>query len=199
LKTLEEPPENCLLILIAARGGRLLPTVRSRCLRLSFASLSRQAITGFLMSRADKTAGEAEFLAALSQGSLGTAKNMEQEGLLEKRRSWLTLLATLKPGNYRAGIEAAEALAANREDALKFLQWVGTWYRDLLTQVLAGDSHHVMNVDMIAQSDQHLTRPEISSLISLFAKTGKAAEQIHRNLNRRMVIEEFLMAVVERE
>jgi DNA polymerase-3 subunit delta' len=198
LKTLEEPPQNCLLILIAARGGRLLPTVRSRCLRLSFASLSRHAVTGFLTSKAGKTAEEAEFLAALSQGSLATAKNIEQEGLLEGRRSWLTLLATLTAGNYRVGIEAAEALAGNREDALKFLQWAGSWYRDLLTQALTGDSHQVMNVDMTSQIDQQLTQADIPSLLSLFAKTVKAAERIHRNINRRMVIEEFLMAVVER-
>ena len=34
LKTLEEPPGHALLILVADRAGKLLPTVRSRCQRL---------------------------------------------------------------------------------------------------------------------------------------------------------------------
>src|ERR671925_430637 len=33
LKTLEEPPQDSLLILIACNAGALLPTIRSRCLR----------------------------------------------------------------------------------------------------------------------------------------------------------------------
>jgi DNA polymerase-3 subunit delta' len=36
LKTLEEPVSRTLLILVTARPGRLLPTIRSRCQRLSF-------------------------------------------------------------------------------------------------------------------------------------------------------------------
>ena len=35
LKTLEEPPEKCLFILTTGRPGALLPTIRSRCQRLS--------------------------------------------------------------------------------------------------------------------------------------------------------------------
>ena len=44
LKTLEEPPQESLIILIAANAGALLPTLRSRCLRLSFAPLPGPAI-----------------------------------------------------------------------------------------------------------------------------------------------------------
>src|ERR1044072_7952675 len=44
LKTLEEPPENCWIVLLAPNSGGLLPTVRSRCVRLSFAPLRRQQV-----------------------------------------------------------------------------------------------------------------------------------------------------------
>jgi len=40
LKILEEPPQQCLFIIIAHAPGRLLPTIRSRCLRLDLAPLS---------------------------------------------------------------------------------------------------------------------------------------------------------------
>ena len=36
LKTLEEPPGACQFVLIAARGGLLLPTIRSRCQVIAF-------------------------------------------------------------------------------------------------------------------------------------------------------------------
>ena len=51
LKTMEEPPEESLLILIASNTGELLPTLRSRCLRLTFGPLARDLVSGFLASR----------------------------------------------------------------------------------------------------------------------------------------------------
>ena len=40
LKTLEEPPLDCLLVLTSSVPERLLPTIRSRCQRIGFAPLS---------------------------------------------------------------------------------------------------------------------------------------------------------------
>jgi len=40
LKILEEPPQRCLFIIIAHAPGRLLPTIRSRCLKLDLTPLS---------------------------------------------------------------------------------------------------------------------------------------------------------------
>src|SRR5512136_2772802 len=44
LKTLEEPPDDTTLVLVAAGGDALLPTIRSRCLRVAFAPLPASAI-----------------------------------------------------------------------------------------------------------------------------------------------------------
>jgi DNA polymerase-3 subunit delta' len=44
LKTLEEPPPSSMFVLIAARPDVLLPTVRSRCIRLTFAAGASGAI-----------------------------------------------------------------------------------------------------------------------------------------------------------
>ena len=44
LKSLEEPPENCLFMLISSDPGRLLPTIRSRCRTLEFSSLDHGAL-----------------------------------------------------------------------------------------------------------------------------------------------------------
>src|SRR4030095_9016446 len=74
LKTLEEPPPDSLLILIAANGGALLPTLRSRCLRISFGPLTRDLIGGFLVSRKGLAAATAGFLAAIGLRRLGAGR-----------------------------------------------------------------------------------------------------------------------------
>jgi DNA polymerase-3 subunit delta' len=49
LKTLEEPPDDTTLVLVASSPDALLPTVRSRCMRVSFAPLPPEAVAARLM------------------------------------------------------------------------------------------------------------------------------------------------------
>ena len=51
LKTLEEPPDHVVLILVTSREEALLETVRSRCRRIAFGGASRDAIETALRER----------------------------------------------------------------------------------------------------------------------------------------------------
>lgn len=198
LKTLEEPPQGCILILLASNVGGLLPTVRSRVFALSFTSLPRQLMVSFLISRRGKTREQAEVLAALTMGSLGAVSRFDKEKMIEKRLDWMKTLVSLRAGDYRAALSAAEALAGNREETLKFLEWAELWYHDLLTFRAAHAPDKILNVDMLPQIEEHSARIEADDLFSLLSKTGEASQLIQRNLNRRMVIEDLLLRAVER-
>ena len=197
LKTLEEPPEDSLIVLIAVNEGGLLPTLRSRCLRLSFAPLARKAIAGFLQSRHGMNGADAESIAALGMGSIGAALALDKAELIEKRKIWTAMLGALKTRDYRGAMVAAEALAANREEALNFLKWAESWYRDLLIYSVANDSDDLVNLDMQRQIEQQSSQLGLEPALSALARTAGAAALIQRNLNRRMVLEKFLFGVVK--
>src|SRR4030095_6195999 len=74
LKMLEEPPSNCLFLLVSHVPGRLLPTIRSRCRRLEFQPLDDDAMTSVL-ARAlpELSAAERARLLPLARGSVGRA------------------------------------------------------------------------------------------------------------------------------
>ncbi len=48
LKALEEPPPRCLMLLLSARPGRLIATIRSRCRRIDLRRLENAAVAAFL-------------------------------------------------------------------------------------------------------------------------------------------------------
>jgi DNA polymerase-3 subunit delta' len=198
LKTLEEPPQGCVLILIASNAGGLLPTVRSRAFALSFAPLPRELIVRFLISRKGKTREQADFLAALAMGSLGAVSKIDNEKMIENRLEWMETLVSLRTGDYRAALNAAEALAGNREETLSFLEWAGLWYRDLLTFRIAHAPNQVVNIDMLPQIEEQSAGIEEDDLFSMLSKAGEASQLIQRNLNRRMVLEDLLLRAVER-
>ena len=196
LKTLEEPPQDSLMILIAANGGALLPTLRSRCLRLSFAPLTRQQVAGFLQSQHEIASADAEFIAALSMGSIGAALVLDHDEMVERRRIWTGMLGSLKPGDYQGAMAAAEALASDRDETLKFLKWAESWYRDLLVQSVAQDSNDLVNLDMHTEIAQQAADGDVEKNLRVISQTGRAAAGVQRNLNRRMVLEKFFFGVV---
>jgi DNA polymerase III delta' subunit len=73
LKTLEEPPPRTTIILCADEEDRLLPTVRSRCVRLRMAPLGIRAIEELLVERGVAEAPAAARLARIAAGRPGVA------------------------------------------------------------------------------------------------------------------------------
>jgi DNA polymerase III subunit delta' len=194
LKTLEEPPENSVLILVSPSAGALLPTLRSRCLRVSFGPIPRQLLADFLSSRMGYAREEAQLLAALSMGSLGVAVAMQGKEVRERRHEWVSRLTTLTSGDYRGAMDMAEALASSREEALEFLRWVQSWYRDLLLQRFGQEDVH--NLELLPELQRKAAEAALDRILSSFAHASDAAVKIHRNLNRRMVLEQLLFGAV---
>jgi DNA polymerase-3 subunit delta' len=72
LKSLEEPPEYCCIIMLCTRMEKLLPTTKSRCQIIRFGPVAEDRIIEKLREMgADEQ--PARYFARLSQGSLGQA------------------------------------------------------------------------------------------------------------------------------
>lgn len=86
LKSLEEPPERCVWILIATHPDDLAETIRSRCHKIVFSALDdaemRRFIEPFKLDRAT-----AEWVLALAAGSPGRAKRLAEDAEEMKGRA----------------------------------------------------------------------------------------------------------------
>jgi DNA polymerase-3 subunit delta' len=109
LKNLEEPPANCLFLLVSHAPERLLPTIRSRCRQLRFTPLPANAMAAALRSAVeDLQPGEIETLVGIGEGSPGRA--LAVRGLkMEALEKAIAELATAgDPTNARRSRLAAE-------------------------------------------------------------------------------------------
>lgn len=74
LKSLEEPPAGTVFLLVSHMPGRLLPTIRSRCRTLRFASLTNQEVATVLgMAAPELREAEISALVRAGEGSPGRA------------------------------------------------------------------------------------------------------------------------------
>src|SRR5581483_7943466 len=96
LKILEEPPARALLMLLSDNPGRLLPTIRSRCRRLSLQPLSDELVAELLQRyRPDLGAADRARLVRLAEGSIGHALELAEQGGVALEGQIRRLLASL--------------------------------------------------------------------------------------------------------
>ncbi len=87
LKSLEEPPEGVIFILITSEPEGLLPTIKSRCWQIKFEPLSNSDVKSILATYFDITKERASHVALFSHGSVSAGLSLLEndfEKLLEK-------------------------------------------------------------------------------------------------------------------
>lgn len=100
LKTLEEPPQGSIIILLSSSQHRQLSTIVSRSQVVRFEPLQNDEVLGILRTLEPlDTDVELEVLAASSNGSVATAIAFADPAVLEFRASLLSQLASLDPGS----------------------------------------------------------------------------------------------------
>lgn len=85
LKTIEEPVDNTIIVLIAPDIERFLPTIVSRCQQVHFPLANRESIRSYLSDEHHCTPEKADLFAALSNGNYSSAIRLLDEGYLEWR------------------------------------------------------------------------------------------------------------------
>jgi DNA polymerase-3 subunit delta' len=95
LKTLEEPPERGVVFLVSHAPGGLLPTIRSRCRTLRFATPPTETALAWVMGRAGVGESDARRLLAMGRGAPGQAWRLSVTGALAADDEARALLASL--------------------------------------------------------------------------------------------------------
>lgn len=192
LKTLEEPTADSYLVLVTSQPNRLLPTTRSRCQRIAFGALPRDAVEAAARNKAPGDDAAAAVLAALAGGSLGALRRLDARTVIER---WDTALAASSGGlrALRQMIELAEAEAGSREKADRFLALVEVALRDLMLLAAGGPEAMLVHADSARAAP--LERLSPGRLLDGLHRVGRARRELLRNANPRLVLEAALLGL----
>jgi len=183
LKTLEEPPERCLFLVLSHAPGRLLPTIRSRCRRLDMSPLGVQAICEGPQALAGNAAPASDDLTDLSRIADGSL------------RSAISLLS----GD---GLEIAKGLRRLADNSAQLDLAAVHTLADLVTARGQSDNwanfRHVLGVwlhERMRQDVQNGVR-QAYRYVELWEKTNRAISDAEAlNLDRKQVVLEFFFAL----
>ena len=107
LKTLEEPPQKTIVVLVATSADDLQPTIRSRCARIDFDTVPDSTLAGVL-ERDGVPAERAALAASLSGGQLARARALA--GSLANLRSLFAAAPGRLDGTGATALAVAEQL-----------------------------------------------------------------------------------------
>ncbi len=196
LKTLEEPPPNTYIILITAREDRLLPTIRSRCQRVAFTPLSKDAMQEWFSRNPLAFGGSSvdarslDWIARFADGSPGLAMLAARHGVHLWANDLASSLADSSKGTFVAALSermselvSGCAEAAVKENAKASKEAANRLGARLLFGVL---SQHVR--DGLVQAAEAGDLGLAERWAQLVDVIDAADEQIRRNLNQKQVL-----------
>ena len=130
LKVLEEPPAKALFLIIAHQPGRLLPTIRSRCRRLTFEALSpTDAVAAARIARPDLPVEQLTDAARLADGSVRLTLSLAQGEGIAVHQALSALLARLPALDVALAHQFAERMSnkAGEESFALFRTFLDDW------------------------------------------------------------------------
>lgn len=163
LKTLEEPPESSLIVLVTDREEAILPTIRSRVQMVRFSRLSDSDLNELVQQFGlAGTPEECERLVALANGSLAVAQEMTEagavalDGILKGFYSQSELSSLELRTALPDWIESAGDTSQQRHAAIKVLRYLGDYYRGQLRDA----SEDAAQVDLRTRQLERLREAE---------------------------------------
>jgi len=177
LKVLEEVPPNCYFLLSTAFPGRLLPTIRSRCLSVHVHSLHEEEIAKGLADLSEDSGPDLKAVARVSTGSLGRAVIFLRQGYSNLRKLALEYLELAFAGQTGAMLQWVESQDAlnDRDQSQMFLDVCSLLFEDLL---LLHSQQSARNVDIQEKLRQMIPPGFTPAVAGRFLE--KAQEGRHR-------------------
>ncbi len=195
LKTLEEPSDDTVIIMITAYPQSLLSTIRSRCQALSFAPLPRKLITDFLVARGQEES-RAQVLAAMAQGSMKRALQMSDESVLDGRDEYLAMIGRAVDGDLADVIKAGQELGRGsgaRQRLEQVLDTMELWIRDVLYFRAGLGRQYMVNADILEKITGCWAKAQASELVTWLDRVRNTRKSMRFNVNPGMALEHLLL------
>ena len=203
LKTLEEPPPGVTTILLATSAADLLATTRSRCQLVRFGPLPHEFVAGQLAAEGVAPA-EAEFWAAMTDGSIGRAGQLVEQKLYEFKTKLVAALAAAATGapgelaemltkamdkrakRLQRADEALAASLANRQAGGMLLGLVASVYRDALS-LACGAERPLTHTDQASEIELIASHFGPTGTGEILSQLARCEQLLWRNVNAKLL------------
>ena len=153
LKTLEEPPEYIVIILITSNESNLINTIKSRCLKLTFNPLENSEIKQYLEKNFDFQ-NVSETMLEIFEGSIGKALKVK-----EKQELYNNIETTLSNFSCESVIDLinnATEIYKGKENINEILEYFNIYFLKKAKEEYNNASKYVKAIEIIEDTKKRL-------------------------------------------
>lgn len=153
LKTLEEPPEYIVIILITSNESNLINTIKSRCLKLTFNPLENSEIKQYLEKNLDFQ-NVSETMLEIFEGSIGKALKVK-----EKQELYNNIETTLRNFSCESVIDLinnATEIYKGKENINEILEYFNIYFLKKAKEEYNNASKYVKAIEIVEDTKKRL-------------------------------------------
>lgn len=198
LKTLEEPPEYAVILLLTANLNSLLPTILSRCVVLNMKPVPDERVKQYLCRQLQVPDYKAEVCAAFARGNIGRAKALATSEDFEKiKAEALSLLKYIQDMDLNEIVAAVKRITEFKLEINDYLDICAIWYRDALLFKATNDVNHLIFREEIQALRRTAQRSSYEGIENIIAALDTAKKRLDSNVNFELVMELLMLAIKE--
>lgn len=198
LKTIEEPPEYAVFLLLTENINMFLPTILSRCVTLQLKPVEPKLIKKFLMEKKQIPDYLAELSAGFSQGNVGKAiRFASSEEFIERKQDTIHVLTHVDEMKNYEIMQFIKKMAEQKKDITDYLDLMLLWYRDVLLFKVTQDPNGLLFADEISNIRKQAQDREYEKIEAIIQAIEKAKVRLKANVNFETAME--LMIYVMKE
>ena len=174
LKTIEEPPEYAVIILLTTNISALLQTVLSRCVKLDMQPLKKEVVKKYLMEKEKVVDYQADIAVSFAGGNLGKAIELSKsQDFAEMLDEVIQLLRYIKD------MQAYEVVAAVKrasEYKFRFTDYIDLmilWFRDVLVYKASQNVNELIFKDEIQTIKKHAAKSSYNGIEHILEAMNK--------------------------
>ena len=193
LKTIEEPPEYGIIILLTSNMSAILPTIQSRCLTLEFRPLTTAAIEKYLIDNYHVVDYRARTSAIFAQGNLGKAiRYIESEGFEEKKNQVLYLLKNVRNMTVSEMLEKIKEIGEDKDNIKDYIDLMVLWYRDVLLFKATKNMNQLVFQSEFRAISEEANQRDYEKIEEILSAFDKAKLRLKANVNFEVAMELML-------
>lgn len=198
LKTLEEPPEYAVILILTTNVDALLPTVLSRCVVLNMKPVADKAVKKFLMEELKVPDYKADICVAFARGNIGKAKMLAASEEFDKvKDEAVTLVKNINDMEISEIVKAIKKISEYKFEITDYLDILSVWYRDVLLFKATKDANGLIFKDEIQFIRKVADRSTYEGIETIVKALQQAKRRLDANVNFDLTMELLLLTIQE--
>lgn len=198
LKTLEEPPEYAVILILTTNVEALLPTILSRCVVLNMKPVQDAQVKRYLMEELGVPDYKANICVAFARGNIGKAKLLASSEEFEKvKDEAITLVKYINDMEINEIVKAIKKITEYKFDVNDYLDILSVWYRDVLLYKATKDINSLIFKDELQQIRRVADRSTYEGIETIVNALQQAKRRLEANVNFDLTMELLLLTIKE--